>query len=62
MFLVIASPQSGEGYWIAVIVFPFVPQELTLNDLEVLRIRAGASCLGKGSTIPSMQMVFHGQT
>ena len=40
MFLVIASPQSGEGYWIAVVVFPFVPQELMLNDLEVLRFRA----------------------
>ena len=41
MFVVISSPQSGEGYWTAVVVFHFVPQELTLNDLEVFRTRAG---------------------
>ena len=39
MFLVISSPQSGEGYWMAVAVHA-LPQELTLNALEVFRIRA----------------------
>lgn len=61
MFVVISSPQSGEGYWLAA-VSHFVPQELMLNDLEVFRTRAGGFRVGKGSTIPSVQMVSHGQT